>query len=179
MKQLNRFNKQSGAALITCLMLLVVMTLLGVSAITTSTMEEKMAGNTRNKHISFHAAESALRAGENIAANLPADTVFTDPTTPTATTTGLYSRSDATDSNYPLWEDDTASWQTATSPDSLVVQDPQYVIEFFSNAPRDDDCILEVPLPPGCMLPVYRITARGWGINTNGISILQSTYKQL
>jgi type IV pilus assembly protein PilX len=173
------FGKNTGAALITCLMLLVVMTLLGVSAITTSTMEEKMAGNVRNKHISFHAAETALRAGEAIAANLPADTVFTDATNPTGTTTGLYSRSNALDANYPLWEDANAAWQDVATSDSLVVQDPQYIIESYSNAPRDNDCILEVPLPAGCMLPVYRITARGWGINTNGISIIQSTYKQL
>ena len=170
---------QAGAALITCLMLLVVMTILGVSAITSSTMEERMSGNVRNKHISFHAAETALRAGEIIAANLPADTVFGDPTNPSGTTDGLYNRSNAIDSNYPLWEDGTASWQNVTSVDSLTVQDPQYLIEFFSNAPRDDDCTLEVPLPAGCMLPVYRITARGWGINTNGMSIIQSTYKQL
>jgi len=177
--KLKSFGKNTGAALITCLMLLVVMTLLGVSAITTSTMEEKMAGNVRNKHISFHAAETALRAGETIAANLPADTVFTDATNPTGTTTGLYSRSNALDANYPLWDDDSAAWQDVTTSDSLVVQDPQYIIESYSNAPRDNDCILEVPLPAGCMLPVYRITARGWGINTNGISIIQSTYKQL
>lgn len=177
--KLKPFGKHTGAALITCLMLLVVMTLLGVSAITTSTMEEKMAGNVRNKHISFHAAETALRAGETIAANLPADTIFTDATNPTGTTSGLYTRSNAVDANYPLWEDAGASWQDVATIDSLVVQDPQYIIESYSNAPRDDDCILEVPLPAGCMLPVYRITARGWGININGMSIIQSTYKQL
>ena len=171
--------KNNGAALITCLMLLVVMTILGVSSITSSTMEERMAGNILNKHMSFQAAEAALRAGETIAANLPGDTIYTDPTTPASSADGLYDRSEALDANFPVWEDATATWQDATTAGSIVIQNPQYIIEKYSNAPRDADCVLEVPLPAGCMLPVFRVTARGWGLNTNGFSIVQSTYKQL
>ncbi len=170
---------QTGAALITCLMLLVVMTILGVSSITSSTMEERMAGNMLNKHMSFQAAEAALRAGETIAANLAGDSTYTDPETPTASTDGLYQRSEVLDSNFPLWNDATAAWQNATTAGTIVIQNPQYIIESFSNAPRDNDCVIEVPLPPGCMLPVFRVTARGWGLNTNGFSMIQSTYKQL
>ena len=179
MKIILSTNKQNGAALITCLMLLVVMTLLGITSMTSSTMEEKMAGNILNKHMSFQAAEAALRAGETIAANLSSDIIYADPTNPSSSTDGLYSRSNGTDSNYPLWDDAAAAWQDATTAGSIVIQNPQYIIEQYSNAPRDADCILEVPLPAGCMLPVFRVTARGWGLNTNGLSIVQSTYKQL
>ncbi|MDX1519493.1 MAG: PilX N-terminal domain-containing pilus assembly protein [Gammaproteobacteria bacterium] len=179
MKYFHTTFKQNGAALITCLMLLVVMTILGVSSITSSTMEERMAGNILNKHMSFQAAEAALRAGETIAAALPGDAVYTDPTTPASSTDGLYARSEGLDSNFPIWDDPAAAWQDATTAGTIVVQNPQYIIESYSNAPRDADCVLEVPLPAGCMLPVFRITARGWGLNTNGFSMVQSTYKQL
>ena len=56
---------QSGAALFVCLMLLTVMTLLGISAVTTTTLEEKMAASLRNKSLSEGGAESALRAAED------------------------------------------------------------------------------------------------------------------
>lgn len=170
MKNLQLYQK--GAALIVCLLLLLVMTLLGVSAVMTTTMEEKMAGNIRNKHMSFQAAETALRAGEAIAANLAADTNFNG-------TDGLYPRSEVADTDYPIWMQETGvNWQNVADI-SGVVQDPEFIIEDFSDAPRDQNCMLELPPPPGCMLPIYRITARGWGQNTNAQSMLQSTYKQL
>lgn len=165
-------NQQKGAALIVCLILLLVMTILGVTSITTTTMEEKMAGNIRNKHLSFQAAEAALRAGENIANNLPADATFNG-------TNGLYPRSQVGDANYPIWEQASGiNWQNATAITGLV-QNPQYIVEDFGTSPRDADCVLELPPPPGCYLPVYRVTARGWGLNTNGYTMLQSTFKQL
>lgn len=169
---ITKLNHQQGAALIISLILLVVMTILGVSAITTTTMEEKMAGNVRNKHLSFQAAEAALRAGETIAGNIADGTNFNG-------TNGLYPRSQAGNTDYPIWEQASGvTWQNAAAISGLI-QNPQYIIENFGTAPRDNDCMLELPLPPGCLLPVYRVTAQGWGLNTNGYSMLQSTYKQL
>lgn len=169
---ITKLNNQKGAALIICMILLLVMTILGVSTITSTTMEEKMAGNIRNRHMSFQAAEAALRAGETIAGNIAAGTNFNG-------TNGLYPRSQAGDTNYPIWDQASGiNWQDADAIDGLV-QAPQYIVENFGTAPRDNDCMLEVPLPPGCLLPVYRVTAQGWGLNINGYTMLQSTYKQL
>jgi len=177
-----RINQQTGAALIICLILLVVMTLLGVSAVTTTTMEEKMAGNIRNKHLSFQAAEAALRSGESYSETLSDDTTFDG-------TNGLYPRTDADDeagvdgaiADFPVWYDDTpgrVNWQDVGTITDLHAQ-PQYIIENFGTAPRDKDCILELPPPPGCILPVYRVTGRGWGLNENARTYVQSTYKKL
>ncbi|MDH5190310.1 MAG: PilX N-terminal domain-containing pilus assembly protein [Gammaproteobacteria bacterium] len=57
-------QSQQGAALIVGLIMLLLMTILGVSSMSSSIMEEKMAGNTRDREIAFQAAEAALRAGE-------------------------------------------------------------------------------------------------------------------
>ncbi len=54
----------SGAELIVALIMLLLITIVGVSAMQTTTMEEKMAGNLRDRHIAFQAAEAALRQGE-------------------------------------------------------------------------------------------------------------------
>ena len=57
-------NRQKGAALVTSLIILLMLTLMGVAAMQTTTLEEKMAGNLRNENLAFQAAEAALRAGE-------------------------------------------------------------------------------------------------------------------
>jgi len=167
-------TNQKGAALIISLMLLVVMTILAVSAVTTTTMEEKMAGNTRNKHMSFQAAESAMRAAEVIVNTLSQDTVFNG-------TGGFYSATIYGDANFPIWEFEgtpAINWQTIATATGAV-QSPEWIIEDFGTSYRDQDCKLIVPLPAGCELPVYRVTARGWGLNEKGFSMIQSTYKQL
>ncbi|MFZ1642730.1 MAG: PilX N-terminal domain-containing pilus assembly protein [Candidatus Contendobacter sp.] len=58
--------RQGGAALVVGLILLVVITLVGVGAMQSTTLQEKMAGNLRDSNLSFQAAEVALRNCENI-----------------------------------------------------------------------------------------------------------------
>ena len=53
-----------GIALITALILLVVITLLGVTMFRSFTAQERNAGNTREKQRAFEAAESTLRFAE-------------------------------------------------------------------------------------------------------------------
>lgn len=53
-------GKQSGAALIVGLILLLVLTVLGVSGMNTSRMEVRMAGNTQFRQDAFQLAESGI-----------------------------------------------------------------------------------------------------------------------
>ena len=55
---------QRGTALVMTLVILLLLTMLGITAINTSTLEERMAGNTKDQNLSFQAAETALRAAE-------------------------------------------------------------------------------------------------------------------
>ena len=169
MKTLNK--NQTGAALIVCLMLLTIATLVGLNAISSTVLEEKMAGNVRNKHLSFQSAEVGLRAGELTGAGLTETTVFDG-------TNGLYPRSEPFDSNYPVWEDSATVWVNSTTNPGLPTL-PQFIIEDFGEACRDRDCCIQRPRPPGCDVPIYRITARAEGLNANSLTILQSTYKRL
>lgn len=57
-------HRQKGAVLVVTLMILLVVTLLTVSNMRSSVLEEKMAGNTSDRNVAFQAAESALREGE-------------------------------------------------------------------------------------------------------------------
>lgn len=63
MKPLANF-KQSGAALIVGLIMLLVMTMIGIAGMSETIMEEKMLFNFKDKAISLNAADSSLRANE-------------------------------------------------------------------------------------------------------------------
>ena len=54
-------HSQHGSALIIGLIFLVLLTVVGITAMQTTTLEEKMAGNQRDRSVAFQAAETALR----------------------------------------------------------------------------------------------------------------------
>lgn len=58
-------SRQGGAVLIVSLILLVVMTLLGLSSMSTTSLQEKMAANSQEGTRAFQAAESGLAIGYN------------------------------------------------------------------------------------------------------------------
>lgn len=57
-------ERERGAALITGLSILVVLTLLGIAAAFMADLEERMSGNRRDRALAFQAAEAALRDAE-------------------------------------------------------------------------------------------------------------------
>lgn len=57
-------DNQSGAVLIVGLVLLLIMTLIGVSATTVTLFDEKLGSSLRDKDTSMQAAEAAISAGE-------------------------------------------------------------------------------------------------------------------
>jgi len=61
--QRTAIRRQQGVVLIVALVLLLVLTVLGLAASQTTSLEERMAGNARNHDLAFQAAEAALTAG--------------------------------------------------------------------------------------------------------------------
>ncbi len=61
---------QDGSVLIVSLILLLILTVIGVSSINNIGMNERMAGNYKDHDLAFQAAESALAAGEKEAEGL-------------------------------------------------------------------------------------------------------------
>lgn len=55
---------QRGAALIISLIFLLLMTLIGVTSMQTTTLQERMAGNARDRNLALQSAEAGLRQGE-------------------------------------------------------------------------------------------------------------------
>lgn len=55
---------QQGFVLIVALILLLVLTMLGLAAAQSTSLEERMAGNSRNHDLAFQAAEAGLNAAQ-------------------------------------------------------------------------------------------------------------------
>jgi Tfp pilus assembly protein PilX len=64
MRTQHTVHRQSGMVLIVSLIILLLLTIIGVSGLRTTNLEERMAGNDRDQSVAFQAAETALRAGE-------------------------------------------------------------------------------------------------------------------
>jgi len=57
-------HTQQGFVLIVALILLLVLTMLGLAAAQSTSLEERMAGNARNHDLAFQAAEAGLNAAQ-------------------------------------------------------------------------------------------------------------------
>ena len=62
---------QTGVVMVVSLIVLLLLTIIGLSAMQNTSLEEKMAGNLRDKNIAFQVAESALRAAELSVQTIP------------------------------------------------------------------------------------------------------------
>lgn len=157
---------QSGAVLIVSLIMLLLLTLIGVTAMQTTTLEEKMAGNLRDKSLAFQAAESALRAAELSLSSPPTFTV--------AGTGGFYSSNptislaDSAISADSFWTNNPVAISTVTGLGNSIVA-PVYIIQKLG----------AICFRPPCSGPLstpYKISVRATGGSTNTVVILQSTY---
>lgn len=167
-----RPTRQAGAVLVVALIMLLALTLIGVTGLSSTTMEERMAGNMRDINTAFQAAEAALRDGENFltAATLPA---FNN-------TNGLYTPAPAYTQERWLsasWASNSTTSRAYSSTIADISAQPRYIIEEMPPVS---------PLPGGSLaadaaapdVGMYRITARAQGGNDTTVVMLQSTYKR-
>lgn len=159
---------QTGVALITGLIFMVVLTLLALAAMRTTTLEERMSGNARDRDMAFQSAEAALRAGEQVlqGASLPAFAAGTAYTPRIATGT----LSTYWQNTHPWPTQSVAAWQPAGTSAA-----PRYVMEVMGAAACAGGSRTFGP-KAGC--GVYRVTARGVGRSANTMVILQAVYKR-
>ena len=71
-------KEQAGVVLVICLMMLLLLTLMGVSGMGSTALEEKMANNMRDRNVAFQAAEATLRHAELFVENGNASSIATN-----------------------------------------------------------------------------------------------------
>jgi len=169
-------NKQQGLALVVSLIMLLIMTLLAVNSMQTTVLEEKMAGNYKDRNMAFQSAEAGLRAGEDYLRDTAALPIFD------GTTTGLYQPTITGASRWDLVDWSNAGQVRAyvgslnTSGSTQLLADlPDYIIEEMQPVPSEGGS-LEI----GTALEnrFYRVTSQAVGGTASAIVTLQSTYKR-
>ena len=170
------WDNENGAALISGLLLLLVLTILGVASMQGTTLQERMAGNLEQQDRAFQRAEAGLRDAERwLATTLVSPSEF-------GNSGGLYSPMDPGD---PPWKSPdfwktTSNYVTYKRADhfgNLPLGDrPRYIIELL-DAVKDADADSEAfTSTEGFGTYVYRITSRGVSPNGRAVVLLQTTY---
>lgn len=149
----HKFTRQKGAVLLISLIFLILLTLIGVTAMQTTTLQERMAGNVRDLNLAFQASEAALRAGE---AWLPANTLTAEAATALTDPAG--------------WDGTGGTPVAGFASHAQVSSDPV----FFAGPPQR--VRIGIGLPPQWRF-IFPVTSRGEGGTENAVTTVQSMFE--
>ncbi len=158
---------QRGVALAVVLILLVVMTLLGLVALRGTLMQERMSSSQYDRSLSFQAAEAALREGESVAIDRPADPGGG------CDAKGVCSTPVPTDT--PRWL--ASNWATiskvSTADTGDLASPARYIIEYMGKFPGDACTTSGDVSETTCadLVTVYRITARSQAADRSDVTL--------
>ena len=158
---------ERGFSLIVSLVLLVLITLVALASMRAVAMQSRMSASAYDRNLAFQAAETALREAEQIAVGaLPG-------TFPASGCTGIYCATPAA-GDTARWADASfTNWTKTTSTVSANAVAPQAIVEYMGSGANWFGCMQEIPRPPNCTTPRYRVTARS-AANGRATVILQS-----
>lgn len=174
---IDRVARQHGAALLTGLIFLVVLTLIGVAAARMASLEERMSGNMRDRSLAFQMGETALRYAEQQiqSGSLVLDN-FDDVCTGGLCYYGLAGTPGV------------VAWEAYCTPDCPIQYVPGATFGSYSAPPLPNG----VPAPSylvelfrkkdpanGILRPYYRITVRATGAKPGTMVWLQEVYRPL
>jgi type IV pilus assembly protein PilX len=170
----HRGRRHGGAALITSLLFLVVITLIGLSIFSTTTAEEKISRNARDREVAFAAAEAALRDAELRLTGrwrMPSVAPFKSDFSPSCAN-GLCDARTATPTP-PLHSRDFFDAASSAVPISTVTGSPK--LPGFPD-PRQPRYMIEMLCGASCKEEIFRITVQARGRLPNTMVMLQEIY---
>jgi len=166
------YTRQSGMTLVVSLVILIALTVLGVTSMQSTRTEIAMAGNLRESGITFNAAEVGLRAAEDFVNNTISLSMFNDPAI------GLYPEL-TPDPPYSV----AATWdasQTASTTLPHVKEQPRFIIHYLGDRSQNEVGSVNIggygSGQPGITVSNFRITARGTGQSGNTYRYVQSYF---
>ena len=170
-------RRQSGVALFISLVLLLVLTIIGVSSVQTTSLEVRMTRNEHDVLLAFQSAESALRDAELQLGAIPDISAFDG-------SGGLYRIADMGEAEN--W-DDNDIWTGGNSVVGTAVEGTadtaRYIIEYIGPVLRDENAYQQDdPYSAAATIDrveMFRITTRGIGGTQNAQILLQSTFGRI
>jgi len=165
-------HQQRGVVLVTGLIFLVILTLLGTTALQGTVLEEKMAGNLRDETLALQAAEAALRSGEIFLEQVTIP-VFSG-------SDGLYHYANPSTAapDPKSWDGWDSLGKSANTIMEGVASQPRYIIEQLPSVPQQGNQGSAQQTGTNPDDEMFRIIARGVGGTANAVVILQTTYRR-
>jgi type IV pilus assembly protein PilX len=167
------YRRQQGMVLVVTLVLMLILTIVASSAMQMSTLQERLAGNTRDTVAAFQAAEAAVRVAEDVLEGASVG-AFNGANGRYEICAGSDTR---TACQTPDWNNRNSNdWIAIAKNLDKVAKQPEYVIERYT-AVENPQASLDANKPLETY-EFYRITARGYGISPNSMVVLQTTYRR-
>ena len=179
-------HNQSGIALFMSLIMLLIITVLGLSSVQTTSLQERMARNARDSNLAFLAAESALKDAAKLIESLDSlEAALGIPpggcqNSPEAADGYYYSKAYNCRQNWEAidWVEGTGSIEALTDVEGVFAQ-PRYIIEHVKTLSAFEDRLnltnIGEELGAG-RVQVFRVTAYGTGGTQSARAMIQSTY---
>lgn len=172
------FKSQSGAVLVVGLVLLLILTVIGLASIRGTDLQERMAGNMRDRNIAFQSAEAALRRGESVlnAALLPSFTGSQVGYWPDLNKQPAVKPRPASWTKQQ-WESNSVELPNNTI--AAVVKQPRYTIEkviVTGLAASQGSAVDHESVEKMTEAEYFRITSRALGLTEDTEVILQTTF---
>ena len=169
-------KQQQGVALVVSLIILVSLTMLGLTSIQRTTTDLAMAGNQRETGLMFQAAEVGLSSAETFIGNSTTNADFNNAGLGLITVPDDNPAYNGPDYFRPNWN--TSSQQTATALDAW--EQPRYMIEYLGDRSQNPLAGVNIgsygTIQSGDIVSIYRSTARGVGLTVNSFRYVQSYF---
>jgi|TARA_B110000881_G_C18580745_1_gene521537 type IV pilus assembly protein PilX len=181
-------RRQAGIVLFMSLVMLLLLTMLGVSSIQTTSLQLRMARNANDGNLAFQAAEVALKDGEDLLENLNNLTDFGDPLDDLGGNQANGYYFEAAPGDPPNWKD-LGDWtdggfrisetHITEERDNCDDCQPKYIVEHVQTIIADADALnldnIGEDIGAG-RTEVFRVTARGYGATEDAQVMIQGTY---
>ncbi len=169
---MRHYRKQQGMTLVISLVILISLTVIGLTSMQSTSTEVSMAGNLRESGLTFNAAEAGLSSGEVFTDASISKQVFTNPAA------GLYGTADA-DPDY-LSDGAWAASQNAGTTLPYVDDQPRFIVRYLGDRAQNQAALVNIggygSTQPGTIVSNFRITSRGEGQNDGIYRYLQSYF---
>lgn len=178
-------GKEQGAVLFLTMTILLILTVLGISSIQTTSMQERMARNYRDVNVAFQGAEAAVIEAEEYIETIANIGAFPDESDANLCVAGLCNAIDGNEKwtqnfGYVDWTDNTTHIETDVTAAELGAADvPRYMIEYVSRIVIEQDTLNIGNVGEGGnsgRAYIFRITGRGTGGTNEAKAMVQALY---
>jgi len=164
--------RQRGMTLVVSLIFLLILTILGVTAVNTSTLQQKMAGNMRDADMALQVAETGLRGGE---ARLMALYASGKPAADATGSSGVWLQGIPQTLNSGWWRAKSTPYNGSGTPLRLdTLPNPRYVLE-ESDFVEDTFTQRKYSAKPG--VQYYKITSGAVGVSPASQAMIEDIYR--